>query len=106
MYNRGISINYQGKILFQELEMPSGSSYQLTVYYKSKDIGHHTCPLALSFASKDESQRFTILRFLHAQTRNPEIEEIMPTEPYQRIKPHQTTRDPSVETVPGVPPVK
>ena len=106
MYNKGVSINYQEKLLFQELEMPSGSSYQLTVYYKSKDIGHHTCPLALSFASEDESHRFTILRFLHAQTRNPEIEEIMPTEPYQRIKPHQITRDPSVETVPGVPPVK
>lgn len=62
------------------------NSYKIfNLYYRSKKVGFQTCPLALFFELNDGHgvKKFEIFRFLQAETKTPEMEEIAPTEPYE-----------------------
>ena len=89
----------------QILELKDGSSYQITVYYKSKHIGKHKCPLELQFSLGSEPIVFSIFRFIIGETKTSEIDELLPEVPYCPLKPRQIARDPQTEIVRGIPPV-
>ena len=91
-------------ILLQVLSIPSGSSYQISIYYKSKNIGKHSCPLQFEFKVGEEDTQVQMYKFLVAETKNPEIDELLPNEPYRRLNPRQISRHPQTEIVRGVPP--
>ena len=84
--------------------MRSGTSYQVTVYYKSKNIGKHRCLLEFQFDVKNGSGEVSIYRFIEGETKNPEVDELHSDEPYHPLKPRQSDRDPQTDIISGVPP--
>ena len=76
----------------------------MKVVYSSNDVGNHKSPLVLRFQNEDGENYFEIWRFLNGQTKNEEMDEIMPTAPYTAFDPLRFARDPSIHIVRGVQP--
>ena len=86
-------------------DLNEGKSYEFKIYYKSKMVGIHTCPLVFEFEDSC-GKVFHIIRFFKGRTKNNEIDEIMPSEPYHKFKPVVTVKDPQIEIIPGIPPLE
>ncbi|XP_065066981.1 putative helicase MOV-10 [Rhopilema esculentum] len=81
-----------------------GESYQLSIWYNNKRIGKSKCPLVLNFENDNIPGKFEHCIFLHAETTNPDIDEMRSNDKYQPLGSRQTIYDPAVEIIPGIPP--
>ena len=86
------------------LPISAGSSYQITVYYKSRQIGKHKCPLEIQFDLRNGKQPFSIFRFIEAETKDAEIDELQSNEPYQPKMKRQVAEEEGMHIIDGVPP--